>query len=393
MGWGFVHELSKHHELTVFVEAEKFKNDIERWLVDNENHSKINFIFVQKRRNRLLRKIWPPSYYFYYREWHRNVLKIAKQLIDKESYDLCHQLTMCGFREPGFFSELDIPFVWGPMGSMGYFPSNFLFHVGLKGFFYHSVYNFYNFFHMRFLSQPKRSAKKAGIGLLAATSENQNLIRELWKLDSTIITEIGIPSIAGTIRSSGRREYEPIKIVWSGLHISRKALNLAIAAVAQLPEHLEWELHILGSGELTAHWKEYAKRMEVADRCFFHGMIPRADALDIMISCHISLITSLRDLTSAVTIESISLGLPVICLDHCGFSDVIDESCGVPVAVTTFDKTTTQIANAIISLASDETLRQKLAISAYKKSETYSWDKKVEVLNKIYIDRLNRTND
>ena len=91
MGWGFVNELSKHHELTVFVEAEKFQNDIKRWLVDNENHSRINFIFVQKRRNRLLRKIWPPSYYFYYREWHLNVLKIAKQLINKESYDLCHQ--------------------------------------------------------------------------------------------------------------------------------------------------------------------------------------------------------------------------------------------------------------------------------------------------------------
>ena len=388
MGWGFVHELSKHHELTVFVEAEKFQNDIERWLVENQNYSKINFIFVQKRRGRLLRKIWPPSYYFYYREWHRNVLKIARQLIDKESYDLCHQLTMCGFREPGFFSELGIPFVWGPMGSMGYFPSKFLIHVGFKGFFYHSAYNLYNFFHMRFLSRPKRSAKKAGIGLLAATSENQKFIKDLWKCDSTIITEIGIPNIVGTIRSSDRHEGEPIKIVWSGLHISRKALNLAIAAVAQLPENVDWELHILGSGELTVYWKEYAKQMKVADRCFFYGMIPRADALDVMLSCHISLITSLRDLTSAVTIESISLGLPVICLDHCGFSDVIDESYGVPVAVSNFDTTTTEIANAIILLASDETYRQKLAINAYKKSEAYSWEKKIEVLNKIYMDKL-----
>ena len=87
-------------------------------------------------------------------------------------------------------------------------------------------------------------------------------------------------------------------------------------------------------------------------------MIPRAEALEIMLSCHISLITSLRDLTSAVTIESISLGLPVICLDHCGFSDVIDESCGIPVAVTTFDETVSEIATATYSLASDENLRQ-----------------------------------
>ena len=49
MGWGFVHKLSKHHELTVFVEEEKFKDDIQRWLLTNENHSPVNFIFVRKK--------------------------------------------------------------------------------------------------------------------------------------------------------------------------------------------------------------------------------------------------------------------------------------------------------------------------------------------------------
>lgn len=388
MGWGFVNELSKHHELTVFVEAEKFQNDIERWLLDHKNHSKINFIFVQKKRNRLLRKIWPPSYYRYYREWHLKVLKIAKQLISTDKYDVCHQLTMCGFREPGFLSQLEIPFVWGPMGSMGYFPSKFLLHVGLKGFFYHAAYNIYNFCHMNFLPRPKYAAKKAGIGLLAATSENRDLIRRLWHCKSTVITEIGIPNLEEKISLKRRVSGQPIKIVWSGLHISRKALNLAIAAVAKLPEDLGWELHILGSGELTSDWRQYAKRMKVADRCFFHGMVSRADALDVMLSCHISLITSLRDLTSAVTIESLTLGLPVICLDHCGFSDVIDKSCGVPVAVTSFDETVNEIANAITSLASDEKLRQKLAENAIIKSKMYSWDKKVAVLNEIYVKKV-----
>ena len=388
MGWGFVNELSKHHELTVFVEAEKFQNDIERWLLDHKNHSKINFIFVQKKRKRLLRKIWPPSYYRYYREWHLKVLKIAKQLISTDKYDVCHQLTMCGFREPGFLSQLEIPFVWGPMGSMGYFPSKFLLHVGLKGFFYHAAYNIYNFCHMNFLPRPKYAAKKAGIGLLAATSENRDLIRRLWHCKSTVITEIGIPNLEEKISIKRRVSGQPIKIVWSGLHISRKALNLAIAAVAKLPEDLGWELHILGSGELTSDWRQYAKRMKVADRCFFHGMVSRAGALDVMLSCHISLITSLRDLTSAVTIESLTLGLPVICLDHCGFSDVIDKSCGVPVAVTSFDETVNEIANAITSLASDEKLRQKLAENAIIKSKMYSWDKKVAVLNEIYVKKV-----
>ena len=215
--WGGVlcTELSRHHELTVFVEEEKFKDDIERWLLGNENYSTVNFIFVRKRRGRLLRKLWPPSYYYFYREWHQNVFNMAKQLVDEEEYDLCHQLTMCGFREPGFFSELGIPFVWGPIGSMGYFPKNFLRHVGPKGLLYHSAYNIYNFFHMRFLTRPKRSARRAGVGLLAATSENKKLIKRFWGLESTVITEIGLPSITGTQCSRIRPAGEPIRIVWS----------------------------------------------------------------------------------------------------------------------------------------------------------------------------------
>jgi len=40
---------------------------------------------------------------------------------------------MVGFREPGYLWQLNIPFVWGPIGGMGYFPTRFLPVVGAKG--------------------------------------------------------------------------------------------------------------------------------------------------------------------------------------------------------------------------------------------------------------------
>ena len=166
-------------------------------------------------------------------------------------------------------------------------------------------------------------------------------------------------------------------------------MNLAIYSVSQLPQNLDWELHILGGGELTEKWKEYADHLNVSDRCKFHGMITRSDALDVMMSGHISLITSLRDLTSAVTIESLTLGLPVICLDHCGFSDVIDDSCGIAVTVTNFGEVTSGISEAINLLASDESYRQDLSKGALEKSEAFSWGNKVDKLNEIYIETLN----
>ena len=145
VGWGFIYELSKLHELVVFVEEEKFRKDIEKYLNKNQGKLRsVKFIFVRKKRNRFLRKLWPPSYYRYYKKWHKDVYEIAKKLQSQSKFDIAHQLTMVGFREPGYLWKLNIPFVWGPVGGMGYFPYRFIGKLGFKGFIYYLAYNFFN---------------------------------------------------------------------------------------------------------------------------------------------------------------------------------------------------------------------------------------------------------
>ena len=389
MGWGFINELSKHHKLTVFVESEKFQSDIEIFLKDDTNYSKINFIYVRKRRNRWLRKIWPPSYYKYYKEWHLNVFQIAKDLHSKEKLDLVHQLTMSGFREPGFLWKIDAPFVWGPVGAMGYFPKQFLTHIGAKGFIHYVAYNFYNFMHMNFLRRPKKAAKKAGIGLISATTDNKERFFQHWNANSTLINEIGIPHFKNNNGVSLRQEAEPLRIVWSGLHTPRKALNIGLKSLSLLPDEIDWELHILGDGEVSYKWKNYAKSLGISNKCIFHGMVDRDKVLEVMTGSHLMLITSLRDLTSAVTVESISMALPVICLDHSGFSDVIDDTCGIKIPLTNFNQVTSDISNAVKKLALDNSYREMLSIGAMKRAESFSWDKKVQDLNNIYKKKFN----
>ena len=129
VGWGFISELCKYHNLHIIVEEEKFKHEITEWLLRN-NESDVakygKFYFIKKKRNRLLRKIWPPSYYYYYRKWHKDALRLSSNLIYERNIDICHQLTMVGYREPGYLWKLDVPFVWGPVGGAGFFPLRFL---------------------------------------------------------------------------------------------------------------------------------------------------------------------------------------------------------------------------------------------------------------------------
>jgi hypothetical protein len=61
----------------------------------------------------------------------------------------------------------------------------------------------------------------------------------------------------------------------------------------------------------------------------------REQALEAVQGAHGMLITCLHDLTSTVTAEELTLGLLIVCLDRCGFTELMDETCGVKIAVTT----------------------------------------------------------
>lgn len=388
VGWGYISALSKYHDLWVIVEGEKFRTDIEQYLEEQpEFGQRVHFYFIQKQRNRWLRKLWPPSYYRYYRHWHQDTYLLAQKLHEQVGFDLAHQLTMVGFREPGYLWNLDIPFVWGPVGGMGRFPWRFLPVVGGYGALYYLSYNFYNWLHMNFLRRPRRAAIVASSGLanglIAATPETQNGASKYWGCSSTVLAEVGLPH-KPLLQIRERVPGEPLRLVWTGQHIPRKALNLALQAVSRLPAELNWELHVLGKGRQTIVWQQLAIKLGIKLRCHFHGWIPREQVLNVTKSAHLMLITSLRDLTSTVTVEALALGLPIVCLDHCGFAEVVNETCGVKIPVTTPDEVVAAMTRSIENLAKDETKRQTLANGALLRARDFAWEEKARVVDQIY---------
>ncbi len=100
------------------------------------------------------------------------------------------------------------------------------------------------------------------------------------------------------------------------------------------------------------------------------------------------LITSLRDLTSTVTVEALALGLPSVCLDHCGFAHAIDDTCGIKVPVTTPVEVEKRLASAVARLDADDILRQELARGAIRRSLDFVWKNKGEALSRVYRNRV-----
>ncbi|MDG4554091.1 MAG: glycosyltransferase [Candidatus Competibacter sp.] len=384
VGWGFVAALARDHDLWVIVEEEKCRADLERYLAEHPAFGqRVRFYFLHKQRNRWLRKLWPPSYYWYYRRWHQDAYQLAQQLHQEIGFDLAHQLTMVGFREPGYLWQLGIPFVWGPVGGMGRFPWRFLPTVGLYGAIYYLGYNLFNALHSQFLNRPKRAAQAAGDGLIAMNEENHRGLLKYYRASNKICIPVGPPSVVSDTVVPKAHE-EPLRIVWTGLHIPRKALNLGLEALAQLPDDVAWELHILGKGMCTATWERLATSLGIDGHCYFHGWLPREQALKVMKSSHLMLFTSLREGTPSVLTEAFSLALPVICFDWSGMADMVNETCGIKVPVTTPKAVIAGLAQAIEQLARNEDQRQALAQGALVRARDFAWEEKAQVVTAIY---------
>ena len=133
-GWNPALGISKKHKVTVLTALTNKKN-INLFFKKNPKNPKLKFIFIEHNRFSLIEKLWPPSYYWAYAIWQKKAFKIVEKLNKKKKFDLCHQLNMIGFREPGYLWRLNIPFVWGPIGGLTFYSSKLIFNLGIYNFF------------------------------------------------------------------------------------------------------------------------------------------------------------------------------------------------------------------------------------------------------------------
>ena len=255
--------------------------------------------------------------------------------------------------------------------------------MGFSGSVYYFGRNIINSLHRALLISPKKAFRKARGGIIAATDGIRRELLRCYGEESDVICEIGPPPIIANNyikRISG----EPLRLSWSGQHLPGKALPLLLKALFLLPAEIKWTLDILGKGPSTEKWKSLAASLNVNINCTWHGLLARDKAIEVMHNSHIFVITSLKDLTSTVLLESLSQGVPVICPDHCGFSNVVNDDCGIKVPVYSPRQLSRDLATAIIRLAEDEEERRRLAQGALKRIVDYSWQKKAEAINSIY---------
>jgi glycosyltransferase involved in cell wall biosynthesis len=393
IGWNIGAKMAAHHDVTVLC-CPKYRYgkymDVELsefW----SKHAPVAGLTVCYVEQPLLSRWFQrpyisfatPLYFLGYAAWQRKALVEAKRLHVRCPFDLVHQLTFTGFREPGYLWKLGIPFIWGPVAGASDIPWSYFRVMGWRDKCFYGLKNVVNGLQKRLLIRPRKAARAAS-RIFVVTRDDHALVTGRWGYPSQTILDTGAPPASGrTHRYDGKR---PLRIVWSGLHVGRKALPLLLKALGELNESNEMgtELTVLGSGPETHRWRALARQLGLERRTQWTGRLPWELALAEMDKSDVFVLTSLQEGTSNVVMEALSLGLPVLCHDRCGMGVAVDKTCGIKVPMHGPRESVWGFAEAIRALIVEPERIERLSLGALARAEELSWERKVDEIATAY---------
>lgn len=171
------------------------------------------------------------------------------------------------------------------------------------------------------------------------------------------------------------------KILFVGRHIERKGICYLIEAAKHLPRD-QFEIRIVGVGDLTDKLKSQAAEIEDAAEIIFTGKLSPEELANEYRTANVFTLPAIVDSKGdteglgVVLIEAMELGLPVVASNVGGIPDVVvDGISGILVP----EKDPEALAGAYRRLAADPGLVKQLLEGAQKRiAECFSWDKIVE---------------
>ena len=330
--------------------------------------------------------------YTAYHHWQKLALELAKELHACEQFSVVHQVNVCTFREPGYTWQLGIPYVWGPVGGSQNYPLSFLPMLPPVEALKEAARGVSNRLSLH-RKQRVRKAAAAAAHILAANSTNQRDYRQAFGRDVELLLETGLHAVEPPDRSRfearaaaqrERRPAPPLNLLWSGEMQTRKALPILLRALAMLRGKVEFRLRVLGDGPMRERWQRESERLGVRDRVEFLGRLPFAEAVSQMRHADVFVFTSLRDTSGNVILEAFAAGVPVICFNHQGAGDMVDDESGVRLPVKTPRDAVRRFAGAIEALSVDADRLLQLSHGATERASHYLWDRNGDRMNALY---------
>lgn len=324
----------------------------------------------------------PFSFYVAYRYWHLSALKEARRIIAERRIDVVHYLCPIGYREPGYLWKLDKPYIWGPIGGIALRPVRAFMGLGWKEGARTVVRNLVNTVQFRLSYRVRASIRAADI-LLAATSQNADAITLAYKRKPIVLPENAVATVTSGRRLASRPN-QPLRLVWVGTLETRKALTIALQALALIDRPGRWSLDVVGEGPLLSSLIDDAVALGIDSDINWLGKVPREQAIGRFQSADLHVVTSLAEGHPTTIWEAMSHGVPTIAFDHCGMRDTLAAGGGIRLPLGSIASMIAALAAELDRLIDDRSAIDLLMAEVVVAADRFSWTRRIDFWNRTY---------
>jgi glycosyltransferase involved in cell wall biosynthesis len=254
------------------------------------------------------------QFHWNYDRWQRAAARRALELDRRVDFDVVHHVSLATIWTRAGVAAVPKPLVWGPVGGGVEPPLSLMTELGLRG----ALDDLFRITSRRLLARlpPMRLAPDTAVVILA---QNQEIARRLRARAPVHVLPNATAVELDGVRAMGQRTRD---VVLVGRLLAWKGGHLALRALRHLSSH-DTTLRVYGEGPDLRRLRHAAHRWGLADRVRFHDWVPRDRLLPEIARAGALVHPSLHDDAPLSVAEALSLGTPVVCLDHGGPAEVV----------------------------------------------------------------------
>lgn len=383
MGWSHIMQIARFHKV-IAITRENNQPHIENFIQENphENYENIQFLYFDLPYWQRFWKKGGRGAMLYFWLWQKGIVNFIKNQ-DLE-FDIAHNLNFHNDWTPSYLWKLGKPFVWGPIGHHPIIPKQYLQNYSIKYWTKDRLTWMVKKYFWNYSFSLKKTVNKASFifGMNHSVSEVLNIDPSKYMV---------YPSVASDdFGFQEKKDTHKFTLISAGRLVPLKGFDLTILSFSEflkplsIEEKKRCELIIVGSGPELDYYKKLVKEQHIQQYVKFINWIERSELMKIFKNSSAFLFPS-HEGAGMVISESLSFGLPVICLDNSGPGEFIDDTCGFAIPIQDYQETITKLSESITELYTKPDLLKLMQSNARQKFiKAFHWDRKGEILNKIY---------
>jgi glycosyltransferase involved in cell wall biosynthesis len=310
VGWQTLLAAAREHEVWVLTQPH-FEERIAGGLRGHPCAGRIEVVPVAPSMPIVSDRLWGYArLQWEHDRWQRNAAAVAEALHREHDFDVVHHCTLAAYWMRIGAARVPRPLVLGPVGGAVEPPLTLVTQLGVRGALEDAVRAV-----LRRVVAALPAIRRSRRGAVVVLTQNRETARQFphaRMLPNALCVDL--PEVPPVERREATIVHAARLLPWKGTMLAVRAMrHLRSPAV----------LHVYGEGPEQQRVARAVRRWGLEGRVRLEGKVPRRTLLERVAGAGAVLLPSLHDEGSIAAAEALTLGTPVVCLDHGGPPEVL----------------------------------------------------------------------